>query len=267
MSLWYYIVNRKLKTPFRNKGEIINMQAAALIQPSYEGNLIKIDFGMDTKPDRPSTSLYKSNGIPKASAADPIREPDQIKAMQEYFLSKGQLRDYTLFSVGICFGIRAGDLLDLKIYQVLNPNGTFKAHCELIEAKRRKFNNPAITPQVRQLLTNYLATRDYSLDDPLFSSRNTDKDGNPRPITITQLNRVLKTAAKACDVSGHISSHSLRKTFAYQLLKANPNNDEVKFALQKMLNHDSFQTTLIYCGVAQDAVDKYRTELERSIFN
>ena len=229
-------------------------------------NLIIVDFNQtaDTKPARRSTSLYTSRGIPKATAADPIRSTDDIYAMQNYYLSRGQVRNYTIFTIGILFGLRANDLLSLKIHHVINPNGTFKSHCDLIESKTRKFNNPAITPQIRQVLNNYLATRKngYSLNGPLFISRNCDrKTGAPKPITIQMLNHLIKEAAAACSVPGHISSHSLRKTFAYHMIKSNPNSDTAKFAVQKMLNHADFKTTLTYCGITQEEVDGFRAGL------
>lgn len=221
---------------------------------------------MDFQKPRRTTSLYKSDGKPKATAADPIRSLDDIKAIQEYFITRGKRRDYTLFTLGINFGLRAGDLLSLQMHHILKSNNTFKSHCDLIESKTRKFNNPAITPRMQRLLTDYLSTLpDYSMDTPLFCSQKRNKDGSLRPITITQLNRILKEASIACNVPGHISSHSLRKTFAYQLIQKNPNNDELKFALQAMLNHNDFKTTLTYCGITQDSMDKYRLELEESL--
>lgn len=235
------------------------------VDPVIENNVIEVNF-KHLAPRR-STNLYKTDGCPKASAADPIRSQADIRAMQEYFLSHGKLRDYTLFTVGICFGLRAGDLLSLKIHHILNPDGTFKSHCALIEEKRRKFNNPAITPQIQIMLTHYLETLDtISYDDPLWRSRNRNQDGTYRAITITQLNRILKEASVACNISGHISSHSLRKTFAYQLLKANPNDTNVQMALQQMLNHNDFKTTLRYCGITQDIMDEYRSDLEAALF-
>lgn len=238
----------------------MNTLAEKLTPVPMTDNIINVDFGKNT---RRTTSIFKSNGAPKATAADPIRDPAAIKTIQEYFISHGQIRNYTMFTVGILFGLRAGDLLDLKIHHILNPDGTFKSHCDLIESKTRKFNNPVITPAIRGLISDYLETLPaYSLNDPLFQSRERNRDGSGKPITLRQWNHILKEAAKACDVPGHISSHSVRKTFAYQLLKQNPNDDNLKFALQKMLNHNDFKTTLTYCGMTQDALDAYRAGLE-----
>lgn len=212
---------------------------------------------------RRTTSLLKSDGIPKASAADPIRSLDDLHAMQQYFLDHGKIRDYTILTIGVLFGLRAGDLLSLRISNILEPDGRFKSHCDMIESKTRKFNNPAITPQAREILAAYIneCRSGCSYDDPLFVSRKHDELNQPRTITISQLNRILKAAAKACNVHGHISSHSLRKTFAYHMIKSNPDSDAAKFAVQQMLNHNDFKTTLSYCGITQDEMDDFRREL------
>lgn len=225
-------------------------------------NIIEVDF----KPRR-STSLYKKDGIRKASAADPIRSLEHIKAIQKYFTDRDQIRNYTIFTLGILYGLRAGDLLSLKVSNFYNENGSFKLHCDLYEEKTRKFNNPIISKQIQNLISAYIIGSDLKLDyhDPLFPSKKKNENGNRRPITISQYNRILKEAVTACDIPGHISSHSMRKTFVYHMIRNNPGNGELLIAIQKMLNHSSFQTTLTYCGIEQDSIDKYRYGLEEGL--
>lgn len=168
-----------------------------------------------------------------------------------------------MFTLGIMFGIRAGDLCELRIDQVANLDGSIKPRCRLYEQKTRKTNAPVIPPATRDMLRRYLDDLgDYEIHDYLFRSRQRDNHGNYRHITIQQLNNVIKKAARDVGIRDHISSHSLRKTFAYQLLRQHPNDDEVKFALQRMLNHNDFKTTLAYCGIEQEAMDEYRIGLE-----
>lgn len=217
----------------------------------------------DRVPKRRTTDSYKSNGMPKATAADPIRNPEHIKAMRQYYIDHGQIRNHAMFTLGIMFGIRAGDLCELRIDQVANSDGSIKPRCRLYEQKTRKTNSPMITPATRDTLRRYLDDLgDYGIHDYLFRSRQRDNHGNYRHITIQQLNNVIKKAARDVGIQDHISSHSLRKTFAYQLLRQHPNDDEVKFALQRMLNHNDFKTTLAYCGIEQEAMDEYRIGLE-----
>ena len=56
---------------------------AEKITPVPMTNIINVDFGKNT---RRTTSIFKSDGKPKATAADPIRDPAAIKSIQEYFI-------------------------------------------------------------------------------------------------------------------------------------------------------------------------------------
>jgi integrase len=53
-------------------------------------------------------------------AADPIKNIEDINRILDYFLSHKQYRNLLLFSMGINFGLRCGDLLQLKFGHVLN---------------------------------------------------------------------------------------------------------------------------------------------------
>lgn len=225
-------------------------------------NIIPFPGAAGAKSPRRTTSIYKTDGNPKATAAEPIRELEDIERIKQYFLSRGQIRNYMIFIVGITFGIRAGDLLELKIHHILNKDGTFRRRCGIIESKTRKTNMPTINATLRKELEAYLGTLgDYKYDDPLFQSQKTDLFGNPRPLTLRQLNNIFAKVSKELELDFHFSTHSLRKTFAYHLLQQNPNSDAAKFALQRMLNHNDFKTTLHYCGHEQDSIDEYRDGL------
>ena len=98
----------------------------------------------------------------------------------------------------------------------------------------------------------------FNLDDPLFMSREKDLNGNHRPITLRQLNRILADAAKAIGIKEHISSHSARKTFAYQNMKRTNFAQDTLFALQYMYNHEDIRTTYIYCGIEAEKIAAMR---------
>ena len=55
-------------------------------------------------------------------AADPIKNIEDINRILDYFLSHKQYRNLLLFSMGINFGLRCGDLLQLKFGHVLNKD-------------------------------------------------------------------------------------------------------------------------------------------------
>lgn len=223
---------------------------------AYKGNIIQFPtLDLIEGGKQKTDSIYKSNGVKKATAAEPIRNPEDIKKMCQYFKDTN-LRNYAIFVTGITLGIRGSDLIKLKVKDITADRIT------LIEKKTKKRNSPIITDKAREALDMYLSTReDLSEDDYVFISPTKDESGKHKHITIQTLNNIVKKAASECEVKGHISSHSLRKTFAYQLLQIYEFDEEARFTLQTMLNHSDMRTTMVYSGVTTDKQDNMRMAL------
>lgn len=242
----------RTNTLIRAQGEVIQFPTA----------LQEVFYEPETTPKR-TNSPYKSNGVPKPTAADPIRSEEDLRKLQQYFLDKKQYRNYLLLTLGVSFALRAGDLLSLQIDDVFNHDGTVKKVFTIYEDKTDKRNNIEINETCRTALAAYFETLPEPVyrTDPLFRSRETDMYGQLRPITIQQLTNVLKKAAKECGLTYHISTHSLRKTFAYLLINKYKGDQEVLYTLQKILNHSDIRTTLRYTGVQDDVVSRLRGDI------
>lgn len=207
----------------------------------------------ETKPIRTNSPL-KSNGQPKATPADPIKEEIKLRELQHYFQTQNNLRNELLFTLGLSFAIRGGDLLSLTLGHVYWPDGTPKDTFKLYEDKTNKRNTIDVNNKCQELLCRYYQERKdgFNLADPLFISREKNADGTPRALSLRQLNRILGTAAKAVGIDSHISSHSLRKTFGYQAMKQSNYSQDTLYALQYIFNHSDIRVTYIYTGLEQD---------------
>lgn len=65
---------------------------------------------------------------------EPIRDKGQLKALANYFLKQGQLRNYTLMIMAIYTVLRISDLLQLKWDDVYNyESHSFRKHLTVIE--------------------------------------------------------------------------------------------------------------------------------------
>ena len=221
------------------------------------------------KKKRTNSSL-KSNGVPKATAADPIRSIDEVHAMQQYFIDNDEVRNYTMFTLGISFALRAGDLLGLKFDDVFTTSGNVRSKIVLYEDKTSKRNVIAVNKRCKAVLEAYLQ---YSFEKlgikfgmswkswPLFYGRQKAADGTPKAISIQMLNQILKRAAADCGIDGHISSHSMRKTFVYQMIQAHQGDQNTLLLLQHMLNHSDVRTTFRYCGIEEEEIAVLREEM------
>lgn len=242
----------RTNTVTKPQGEVIQFPVA----------LQEIFYEPEIKPARTNSPL-KSNGQPKATPADPIRSEEDLHKMQQYFLDKKQYRNYLLLTLGVSFALRAGDLLSLDITDVYNDDGTVRDELCLYEDKTNKRNRIKINATCKAALEKYFEMLPEPIyrRDPLFRSRETDGLGQPRAITIKQLDNILKKAAKECGITYHISTHSLRKTFAYLLITKYKGDQEVLYALQYMLNHSDIRTTFRYTGIQNDVASKLREDV------
>ena len=211
-----------------------------------------------TKEERSqSLSPYKENGEKKATAAYPLKDPKDIKAVRDYFLSSGDLREYAIFSVGLTLGIRASDLLSLQIQDVFTPSWRYKERLDIIEMKTDKRNKPLLTEYAIEALEQYLSTRKRcSQDSPLFIT--TQKTS----YSLSGYNRKLREAGKALNI--RLSSHTMRHTFSYLMSTQSAGTTEEVidfmsiFVTQMAMNHSSIAQTLSYTGLTQDMMDDRR---------
>ena len=70
------------------------------------------------------------------AATEPIRNKSQLKALANYFLKRGQFRNYALIAVGTCTALRISDLLKLKWTDVYDEKQrVFHTHVTIVEMK------------------------------------------------------------------------------------------------------------------------------------
>lgn len=201
-----------------------------------------------------NNSNYTSHGKKKKSPCDPIRSQEDIMRIKRYFLTHGRtpqlrLRNHALFVLGISIGVRGGDLLRLRISDVLGQDGEILDEIRLFESKTRKSIYPFINDMAKEALTSYLdSLPKFSYNDMLFS-----RFGNAsESMTTDNLYKMMDKVKTELDLPYHLGSHSLRKTFAYWTIKLHPNDVGTMVNLQEMLNHSSMKTTLHYAGQTKD---------------
>lgn len=200
----------------------------------------------------------KSNGIAKAEVVEPIKKVKDIKRIKQYLLGKANKRDYMLFVVGINVGLRCGDLLQLKINDVMNDDGTFKDKIAIDEEKTDKTRYFKLNESAKESIQIYLdSLKSYDMNDYLFRSRK----GN-EALRVDSTHKLIKTTLRDIGIKGNFGTHTLRKTWAYHTYMNNSSNPRILATLQKALNHSSQDVTLRYIGIEQEEImDLYDNNL------
>lgn len=178
---------------------------------------------------------------------EPIRDEKKIENMKTYL--KGQdLRNYTLFTIGINVALRISDLLLLRWNDVLNENGKSFKSIKLKEGKTGKNRDIKLNKTAQKALRELLdSLNTYDMDDFIFKSR----EGENKPITRQQALNILKDAAISVGVKENVGTHTLRKTWGYHAWK----NGFNPALIMETLNHSNLSVTKRYLGIRQDEIN------------
>ena len=186
----------------------------------------------------------------------PIRKNEEIECLKEYFLKKGEIRNYALITMGMNTALRISDLLELCWKDVWNySRNCFKQYLSLEEKKTQKrqiiYLNSACIDGLN-LLKNESEGR-TDAEYYLFQSRmkgNNHIGRNRAYVLITK-------AWKELGYEGCISCHSLRKTFGYHAWESGV----PPAVIMNIYNHSSMEITKRYLSIDQDDKDRVYREM------
>ena len=175
-----------------------------------------------------------------------IKNIRDISKIKQFLLGKDNKRDYLLFVLGINVGLRIGDLLSLKVKDVIDESGKIKGAVIITEQKTNKKRQFELNKSAREAVNLYLSsTKPLNSGTYLFASRKGNK-----PLTTRSAHKIIKTTLRELGIKGNYGTHSLRKTFGYHRY-----NSGVKVeTLQKVFNHSSSTVTLSYIGIDREVI-------------
>lgn len=181
----------------------------------------------------------------------PIKDEKDIKKVYRYLENQikysktdyGEYiayRNYMLFMVGINTALRAEDLLQLKVKDVI------KGRIDTTENKTKKDQHFILNDKLFTEIKIYIQAFNLQMSDYLFASRKNGKEGYTRPITRQASHIIMKSIAEYIGINYSFGLHSLRKTFGYHYIKKNLNTADAWLTLSKMYNHSSPAITMVY---------------------
>lgn len=200
--------------------------------------------------------------------AEPIKSKTDIEIIKDYLLNKkerysiNQLRDYTLFCVGIDLSRRIGDLLKLTINDFLNNNNTFKKEIIMITQKRQKQETIIISKFTKEILTMYFNAHPELLENRnnnLFPTRESHGKSMNRKTAWDIMKKVQNkiNSIKEENDKLHLSTHSLRKTKAYQYVIVHKDDEYAIDKVSHALGHNDKKTTFAYLGLDKKELEDY----------
>jgi len=168
------------------------------------------------------------------------------------------LRDRAIIELLFSSGLRVSELVNLDRGHINTKRREF-----MVRGKGQKDRPVFISNIAAEYIDTYLARREDTLA-PLFLnySRNNiaDTSGGFRRLSPRSIERLIAKYAKLAGITKHVSPHTMRHSFATDLLM---NGADIR-SVQTMLGHSSISTTQIYTHVTDahlhDVYEKFHSD-------
>ncbi len=167
------------------------------------------------------------------------------------------LRDRAIIELLFSSGLRVSELVNLNRDHINLKRGEFS-----VRGKGQKDRPVFISPEASEWLVTYLNTRN---DDhaPLFirytGSKSVDKRGEDMRLTPRTIQRIVSKHALLAGITKHVSPHTMRHSFATDLLM---NGADLR-SVQSMLGHSNIATTQVYTHVTDPHLKEVHRKFHR----
>lgn len=187
---------------------------------------------------------------------------DEIARMLETIPldSEVGLRDRAIIELLFSSGLRVSELVNLNRDHINTKRREF-----MVRGKGQKDRPVFIGEATAQRVQDYLQARFDNLP-PLFLSysRNhtASTSGDYRRLSARSIQRIIARYARLAGITKHVSPHTMRHSFATDLLM---NGADIR-SVQAMLGHSSISTTQVYTHVTdehlREAYEKFHTDTD-----
>jgi site-specific recombinase XerD len=222
-----------------------NNDELATITQSYHLIALRGFLSYLSKRDIPSLSPDKIE-LPKTSRKQvTFLNFDEIGRLLDQIDTSSEvgLRDRALIELLFSSGLRISELVNLNRDHINTKRREF-----MVRGKGQKDRPIFVSESAANHVDNYLAVRNDNLP-PLFLSysRNnvSSTGGDYRRLTARSVQRIISLYAQLAGITKHVSPHTMRHSFATDLLM---NGADLR-SVQSMLGHSNISTTQIYTHV------------------
>jgi site-specific recombinase XerD len=175
--------------------------------------------------------------------------------------SEPGLRDRAIVELLFSSGLRVSELVNLNRDHVNTKRREF-----MVRGKGQKDRPIFISESAADWVNRYLDARQDTLA-PLFLSYSKNVEANMtgdfRRLTARSIQRMVNKYARLAGITKHVSPHTMRHSFATDLLM---NGADLR-SVQSMLGHSNISTTQIYTHVTdehlREVYEKFHSESDR----
>jgi integrase/recombinase XerD len=156
----------------------------------------------------------------------------------------GSLRDLVMLSLGYGCGLRAGEIVRLRAGDIDSAQMIIR----IVQSKGRKDRHVMLPPELLLSLRQWWTVRPTRSDADVPVRERWLFPGHRRGqhLTTRHLSRIFHESAAAAGITKRVSLHSLRHSFATELLE---NGTDIRY-IQALLGHSKLDTTSRYTRVA-----------------
>jgi site-specific recombinase XerD len=186
---------------------------------------------------------------------------DELKRLFDQIKPEGLigLRDRAIVALLYSSGLRVSELVGLNRDQINLKRGEF-----MVRGKGQKDRIVFIDHQAANLIIDYTNARTDNMP-ALFvrygGQETTDRSGDYGRLTPRSIQRIIAHYAKLAGITKHVSPHTLRHSFATDLLI---NGADLR-SVQTMLGHSNIATTQIYTHVTDPQLQDTHLKFHRNI--
>lgn len=228
-----------------NRKENERGETLAMITQSYHLIALRVFLKYLSKRDIASMSPDKIE-LPKTARKQvTFLHYDEVQNLIEQInvSEESGLRDRAIVELLFSSGLRVSELVNLNRDHINTKRREF-----MVRGKGQKDRPIFISQTAADWVEQYLSMRQDTLA-PLFISysRNveTNNSGDYRRLTARSIQRMVNKYARLAGITKHVSPHTMRHSFATDLLM---NGADLR-SVQSMLGHSNISTTQIYTHV------------------